>query len=222
MRLTIGTELRARALLFDMDGTLIDSRESVEKVWQDWCLRNDVDWNYVQPRLHGVRLRDSVRRFAPPGADVDAITKELYEIELRTLDGIVALPGSKELLASLPAERWTIVTSADHELARVRLAAAGIEPPPRMVGGEDVIRGKPDPQGYLEGARRLDAEPAQSLVFEDALAGIEAGRAAGARVLALATDHEHDLPDGVDWLPDLSALRYQGEDEQGLRLVVVA
>jgi sugar-phosphatase len=222
MRLDTGTELRARALLFDMDGTLIDSRRAVEEVWQAWCARYGVDWDYVKPRLHGVRLRDSVRRFAPPGLDLEAVTEDLYRTELVKTDGIVPIPGAPELLASLPAERWTIVTSADRELAEVRLRAAGLAVPPRMVSGEEVVNGKPDPQGYIEGARRQGCAPQDTLVFEDALAGIQAGRAAGARVLALATDHEHDMPEDVDWIPDLRALRYAGEDADGLRLVVVA
>lgn len=222
MRLTVGTELLAQALLFDMDGTLIDSRVNVERIWQAWCDAHKVDFSQVLPHLHGVRLADSVRRFTPAGYDVEQEIATLYRLELEHTDGIVPINGAKALLAALPPERWTIVTSADQELARVRLDAAGIPVPRRMVGGDDVTRGKPDPQGYLEGARRLNSQPAQTLVFEDAAAGIAAGRAAGARVIALATGHADEIPEGVEWIPDLSALQVAGHDEAGVRLRVVA
>ncbi|MHC1479687.1 HAD-IA family hydrolase [Frateuria aurantia] len=212
MRLAIGTIISTRGLLFDMDGTLIDSRIAVEHIWEAWCRRHGVDWHYVKSHLHGLRLRDSVRRFAPEGVDVVAETDFLYREELRNTDGIVPIPGAIELLASLPPESWTIVTSADKELARARLGAAGVGEPPLLVGGDDVHRGKPDPQGYIEGARRLGVEPGETLVFEDAAAGIEAGRAAGARVIAVATDHPEQIPDDIEWVPDLSALLFDGHD----------
>lgn len=222
MRLAVGTELHAQALLFDMDGTLIDSRLMVEHLWKAWCQARGVDFDYVLPRLHGVRLADSVRQFTPAGYDVEREIRSMYELELRSTDGIVPISGARELLATLPAERWTIVTSADHALAHARLAVTGIAPPPRMVGGDDVINGKPDPECYLEGARRMGCAPAQTLVFEDARAGIAAGRAAGARVIGLATGHPGEIPDGVEWLPDLSALRFVDCGPDGVRLRVVA
>ncbi|AFC85294.1 HAD-IA family hydrolase [Frateuria aurantia] len=212
MRLSIGTIIPAKGLLFDMDGTLIDSRIAVEHIWQDWCRRHGVDWSYVKANLHGLRLRDSVRRFAPEGVDVVAETDFLYREELTHTDGIVPIPGAIDLLASLPATHWTIVTSADKELARARLGAAGVGEPPLLVGGDDVHHGKPDPQGYIEGARRLGVAPAETLVFEDAAAGIAAGRAAGARVIAVATDHPEEIPADIEWVPDLSALVLDSHD----------
>jgi sugar-phosphatase len=222
MRLAVGTELVAQALLFDMDGTLIDSRLMVEVVWRQWCEAHDVDFDSVLPQLHGVRLADSVRQFTPPGYDVEQEIRTLYDIELHTTDGIVPIRGALDLLASLPADRWTIVTSADQELARTRLAVTGIVPPPKMVGGDDVKEGKPHPAGYLEGARRMGVSAAQTLVFEDAIAGIRAGQAAGARVIAIASGHPGEIPDGVEWIPDMSVLRFVEESADGVRLRVVA
>jgi sugar-phosphatase len=222
MRLAVGTELHAQALLFDMDGTLIDSRLMVERLWKSWCEAHGVDFDYVLPRLHGVRLADSVRQFTPAGYDVAQEIRSMYDLELRCIDGIVPINGARELLATLPAERWTIVTSADHELARARLAVTHITPPPNMVGGDDVANGKPDPECYLEGARRMGCAPAHTLVFEDARAGILAGQAAGARVIGLATGHPGEIPEGVEWLPDLSALRFVDSGPDGVRLRVVA
>lgn len=222
MRLAVGTELVAQALLFDMDGTLIDSRIMVETLWKEWCDAHGVDFDWVLPQLHGVRLADSVRHFTPAGYDVELEIRTMYDIELRSTDGIVPIKGALELLASLPEDRWTIVTSADQELARARLAVTGIVPPPKMVGGDDVKEGKPHPAGYLEGARRLGCAPEKTLVFEDAVAGIRAGQAAGARVIALATGHPGEIPEGVEWIPDMSALRFVGVDADGVHLRVVA
>lgn len=222
MRLAVGSELVAQCLLFDMDGTLIDSRAGVEALWKAWCEAHGVDFAHVLPLLHGVRLADSVRRFTPAGYDVEQEIRSMYQAELDDTSGVVVLDGSRELLAALPAHRWTIVTSADQELARARLRAAQVPAPETMVGGDDVDVGKPDPQGYLEGARRLGCAIDRSLVFEDAAAGIAAGQAAGARVVALATGHDGEIPEGVDWIPDLSVLRVIDSAADEVRLRVVA
>ncbi len=221
MRLESGTVIEASALLFDMDGTLIDSRVVVEKIWKRWCDENGIDWHYVLPRLHGVRMLDSVKMFAKPGMDIDAVFQRLYREEVEDLDGIVQIPGAHALLASLPPSAWTIVTSADTVLAKARLGAAGIVPPPLMVTGEIVTNGKPDPEGYLLGARRMNAAPKDTLVFEDAKAGIDAGLAAGARVIAIAGDHPEEIPGNVEWITDLTALRFDGIVDGNVRLVVV-
>lgn len=222
MRLATGTELVAECLLFDMDGTLIDSRQGVEALWKTWCEAHELDFGKVIPHLHGVRLADSVRRFTPAGYDVDQEIRAMYQAELGDTSGVVALPGSVELIAALPSHRWTIVTSADQELARARLRAAKVPIPDSMVGGDDVSVGKPDPQGYVEGARRLGSAIKQSIVFEDAAAGIAAGQASGARVIALATGHKGEIPDDVDWIPDLSALCLVDAGSDHVRIRVVA
>jgi sugar-phosphatase len=221
MQLQPGTVLEAKALLFDMDGTLVESRVMVERIWKRWCDENGIDWHEVLPRLHGVRMYDSIRQFALPGMDVDAMYHRLYQEELTDLDGIVPIAGAPELLASLPPDMWTIVTSADTALATARLGASGIAVPPRMVTGEIVTLGKPHPEGYLLGANRFGVEPADTLVFEDAKAGIDAGLAAGARVLAIAGDHPEEIPDGVAWVTDLTALRFDGVHDGRVRLRAV-
>jgi sugar-phosphatase len=221
MQLEPGTVVEAKALLFDMDGTLVDSRVVVEKIWKRWCDENGVDWHYVLPRLHGVRMLDSVKMFAKPGMDIEAEYERLYREELEDVEGIVPIPGAVELLAALPAGAWTIVTSADTPLAEARLRAAGIEPPPRMVAGEMVRNGKPDPEGYLLGAARMSAAATDCVVFEDAKAGIDAGLAAGARVIAIADDHPGEVPANVERIRDLTALRFDGMSGGKVRLAVV-
>lgn len=220
MRLEPGTIIEARGLLFDMDGTLVDSRVVVEKIWKNWCDENGIDWHYVLPRLHGVRMIDSLKMFAPAGTDIDAAFERLHTAEVEDLDGVVPIPGAPELLAALPAQAWTIVTSADTVLAEARLGAAGIVPPPLMVTGEIVAEGKPHPEGYLLGAERLRVDPKDTLVFEDAKAGIDAGLAAGARVVAIAGDHPEEIPANVEWVTDLTALRVDGFADGVVRLIV--
>jgi len=221
MRLEPGTIIEARGLLFDMDGTLVDSRVVVEKIWKDWCDENSIDWHYVLPRLHGVRMIDSLKMFARPDTDIDAAFERLHTAEVEDLDGVVPIPGAPELLAALPSQAWTIVTSADTVLAEARLGAAGIVPPPLMVTGEIVAEGKPHPEGYLLGAQRLGVDPRDTLVFEDAKAGIDAGLAAGARVIAIAGDRPEDIPGNVEWVTDLTSLRVEGFAHGVVRLVVI-
>ena len=221
MRLKVGDTLIAQALLFDMDGTLIDSRPGVERLWSQWAAEHDVDISTILPHLHGVRLADSVRRFTPSGYDAEHEIRAMYQAELNDVDGVIALDGTLDLLAALPPERWTIVTSADQELALARLGAAHIAAPPHMIGGDDVAVGKPDPQGYIDAATRLGYAPQQTLVFEDAPAGISAGRAAGARVIGIASGDPADFPDDLEWVPNLASLQLESVDKAGVHLRVI-
>jgi mannitol-1-/sugar-/sorbitol-6-phosphatase len=197
--------LTARAILFDMDGTLVDSTAIVERVWTEFAGRYGLDIAEILRTSHGVQALDTVRRFAPEGADVHALAAELGHMELTETDGIVAVPGALQLLESLPADAVALVTSASRELATVRMAAAGVELPAAMVTSEDVSRGKPHPEGYLLGASLLRADPAEAVVFEDAPAGIAAGVAAGIRTVAVGPN-TGELPDGVLHIPDYTAV----------------
>lgn len=195
--------LTARAVLFDMDGTLVDSTSIVEQVWGDLSARYGLDYAEILRTSHGVQAIDTVRRFAPAGSDVEAITAELGRMELAETRGIVAVPGATELLASLPAESVALVTSAFQGLAEVRMAAAGLAMPAATVFAADVTRGKPDPEGYLRAAALLGVDPADAVVFEDAPAGIAAGLAAGIRTVAVGPN-TGPLPEGVVHIADYS------------------
>ncbi|PZU48086.1 MAG: phosphatase [Arsenicicoccus sp.] len=172
------------AVLFDNDGTLADSRGPVERSWRAWAREHDVEFESFG-NFHGVTSRGIVQRVAPH-LDADAATSRIDRLELEDLDGIVALPGAVDALAATDA-RAAIVTSAGRELARLRLDAAGLALPAVVVTADDITSGKPDPEPYLTGASRLDADPARCLVVEDAVAGLQAGRAAGAATLAVLT-----------------------------------
>jgi len=214
-RLQPGTEIRVKAILFDNDGTLVDSTPAVERVWARWADKHGVDLHELIKVSHGVRAIDTMRKFTPEGTDLQVEVDWLTDAEMRETEGVVAVPGARELVASLPADRWGVVTSGTVPLASMRLSLGGLPvPPPVFITAELVREGKPDPACYALGIERLGFKPEETLVVEDAPAGIESGRRAGARVLALATTYDHNRL-VADWLPDLSTLRYEGMDAEG-------
>jgi len=211
MQLLTGTTFDVDAVLLDMDGTLVDSTAVVVRLWRTWAARHGVDPEAILAVSHGRRGDDVLAEFAPAGVDQEAELKWLAARALVERDGIVAFPGAAALLAALPADRIAVVTSADRELTAARMQAAALSVPRILVGADDVARGKPDPEGYQRAASLLGVDPARCLVVEDASAGLEAGRAAGARVIAVATTLSRDVLEVWDWIPDLAALRI-GDD----------
>ena len=201
------------AFLFDMDGTLITSIASAERVWTEWALRHGIDVASFLPTIHGMRSADTIRSVNLPGIDVGAEAASIEAAEIADTEGVDVIPGIAAFLAALPPDRWAIVTSASLELARARLGAAGIALPPVTITAEDVTRGKPDPQGYRLAAERLGVDPADCLVFEDAPAGFAAGEAAGADVLAITATHSHPLDDGRPSIPDYRGLKVSLSEE---------
>lgn len=181
------------ALLFDMDGTLLSSITAAERVWGSWARRHKLDVDAFLPTVHGVRAADTIRRQNLAGIDFDAELDWITRGEIEDTEGVHAIGGVMGFLASLPPDRWAIVTSASLDLALSRLAAAGITPPAVLVTAEDVRIGKPSPEGFVLAARRLGVEPADCLVFEDAPAGIEAAVASGGDVMVVTATHQHGL-----------------------------
>jgi len=177
--------LRCQCVLFDMDGTLLDSRAPMHRAYTEWAHRYGLDPAQVVREAQGRRTIDTLRTLAPAGVDVEAETLALMQREYDDIEGIVEIPGAGELLRALPADRWAVATSADRALARKRLAAAGLPAPQLLVSAEDVARGKPAPDGFEFAARRMHSDARAAVVFEDAPAGIEAGIAAGAKVVAV-------------------------------------
>jgi sugar-phosphatase len=181
------------AFLFDMDGTLLNSIAATERVWGRWALKHGLDVATFLPTMHGVRGIDTITRLGLPGVDPVAEAKEVEQGEMEDIDGILPIPGAIAFLNALPAGRWGIVTSAPVALARRRLAAAGIPLPQVIVTAEDVTKGKPAPDGYILGAKRLGFASADCLVFEDVPAGILAGEGAGAHVAVITATHHHPI-----------------------------
>lgn len=189
----------AKAILFDMDGVLIDSAAAVERVWRRWALAHRLDPDVVIEQAHGRRSLETIRAVAPHmNAERENLKVEQMEIEDK--EGVTALPGAAELLRSLPAERFAIVTSATRPLAIARLGYAGLPVPRHLVSADDVQLGKPSPEPYLKGAALLHISAADCLVFEDTPAGIVSAHAAGMRVIALGNTypaHELQAADGL-------------------------
>ena len=175
-------------LLFDLDGTLVDSRAVVERHWRRLCERLGLDFAEVLEVLHGVRSADVIRAFAPD-ADVEAEAASLDAAEEADTAGLKVVRGAPELLAGLPSGSWAVVTSGHRTLAQGRLRAVGLPVPEIMVCGDEVAQGKPDPEGYLTAAKLLGAAPAACVVVEDAPAGVQAALAAGMRVIGITTTH---------------------------------
>jgi mannitol-1-/sugar-/sorbitol-6-phosphatase len=217
--------INCSALLFDLDGVLIDSTPAVARVWHRWAVEHGLDPETVVRMAHGRPSRTTIRELLL-NADID-INREDREVERREmedLDGVVLLPGARQLLNTLPPERWTIATSCTRPLAEVRLRAAGLPIPKAMITSSDVRIGKPDPEPYLKAAAKLGFAASDCIVVEDAPAGVCAGKAAAARVIAfLTTMIRRDLEDsGADWIvqncADIAASYNDGELQLRLSL----
>jgi sugar-phosphatase len=195
-------EISCDGLLFDLDGVLVDSTPAVARVWTKWALAKGFDDPDEIVRLaHGRPSIDTVRDLLPD-ADFEFENEVILRGEIEDTEGVVPLPGVRELLNSLPPDRWAIVTSCARPLAEVRLKTAGLPIPAKLQTSDDIRRGKPDPEPYLKGAALLSLPPNRCVVFEDAPAGIRSGKAAGALVIALpTTSPEAELADaGADWV----------------------
>jgi mannitol-1-/sugar-/sorbitol-6-phosphatase len=197
------TRIRCRGVLFDLDGVLVDSTPAVARVWAGWAREHGFEPDEVVKKAHGRPSIATIRELLPD-ADHAEEDREVERREIADVEGVVPLPGAKELLQALPVECWAIVTSCTRALARVRIAAAGLPEPKHLVTATDVRHGKPDPEPYLKGAQLLGVPASDCLVVEDAPAGIRAGKAAGAHVLALRTTaSEAELRQaGADWIAD--------------------
>lgn len=205
------------AVLFDLDGVLIDSTPAVARVWGKWAERHGFNPQEVIRRAHGRPSMTTIREYLPTG-DHDAENRAVERAEIEDVHDIVALPGARELLESLPSDRWTIVTSGTRALAEVRIRAAQLQVPKVIVTASDITNGKPHPEPYLKGASLLNFPPAKCVVVEDAPAGIRAGKASGARVIAVTTTSGpaelHEA--GADWIvrgcQDIHVQSYTGRE----------
>jgi sugar-phosphatase len=217
------TGISCAALLFDMDGVLVDSTPAVARVWARWAARHGFDATEVVHRAHGRPSITTVREYLPNG-DQLAESKEIERDEMTDLEGIVPLPGALELLSMLPRGRWTIVTSCSRRLAEVRLKTSGLPQPEVFVTSSDIQDGKPAPDPYLKGAAVLGFAARDCVVVEDATAGVRSGKAAGARVIALRTTMaERELREaGADWVVrDCAAISLGTPETQDERLSLV-
>jgi mannitol-1-/sugar-/sorbitol-6-phosphatase len=207
----------AAGFLFDMDGTLVDSSRAVVRIWGRFAERHGLDIAALLPIVHGVRAIDTVRRLALPGVDPAREAAILEQEEIEDVADVAPIAGAAAFLAALPAERWTIVTSASRALAQARLGAAGLPIPETMVTGEEVQAGKPAPDCFLLGAKRLGFAPPDCVAFEDSPAGILSVIASGADLVVIAPAKEHESHAGRLAISDYGQLELTIEPDR-LRL----
>jgi len=207
------------AFLFDMDGTILTSIKAAERVWGDWAAAHGLDVAAFLPTIHGKRTEETIRKLALPGVDPVAEAARITLAEIEDVAGIEAIRGAAAFLASLPPQRWAIVTSAPRRLAEARIAAAGLPLPQVLVAAEDVERGKPAPDPFLLGARRLGVAPQDCLVFEDTLAGLQSAASAGMASVVVTVTHAHPLETEVVAVLDYEDLRAVATPDGRLRLL---
>lgn len=196
------TRIRCSAVLFDMDGVLVDSTPAVARVWTLWARQHGLPPEEVVRRAHGRPSLATIRELLPSAQDHEAENREVERLEIEDIADVVALPGAQRLLQDIPQSRWAVVTSATRALAEVRLRAAGLPMPNHLVTASDLQRGKPFPDPYLKGAALLGIPPGDCLVAEDAATGVRSAKTAGARVLGLSTtsDAQELRVAGADWI----------------------
>lgn len=193
------------AVLFDMDGTIVDSRYIVERMWRIWATEHGISVDDALSVAHGRRTLETMQLLAPHLATPEEAAR-LDALEAEQEGGEIAIPGALDLLSTLPRDRWAVVTSAPHQLAWRRIVGVGLPGPQVLVGADDVAEGKPSPLGYLQAAERLGVDARRCVVLEDTPAGVEAGRAAGAKVIGLLTTYS-TLPPCDAVVSDLRAVR---------------
>lgn len=203
-------KFHAKGLLFDNDGVLVDSHHAAAVAWATWASEYAPEFNWDVPENAGVRAEDKVRRLVAPQLFEQA-NDRINQLEQDSAGETVALGGAVTLLHSLPADTWTVCTSANPNLGRARLEAAGLPVPPQLVTAADVAAGKPAPDPYLLGAQRLGLEPSDCVVFEDAAAGVQAGIAAGVGLVVGVSEKALDT-DADIVVRDLSGITFDGDE----------
>jgi sugar-phosphatase len=206
--------ISVRGILFDMDGVLISSTAADERCWLRWAKYHKMEGAFSLQSTHGRRALDTLYAIRP---DLDPVTEQrrLEDYDAEDHSGLIILPGVEKLLASLPANRWTIVTSATVRLLEGRLDFAGLPMPTVLVSADKVANGKPHPEPYLTGAKLLGLPSADCLVIEDSPAGVASGKAAGCKVLAVLSSHAEAELSGADWFVD--SLEQVSAEEQSDR-----
>ncbi len=210
-------DVHADAVLFDMDGTLVDSMALVDKMWTVFAREQELDPSDVIAFAQGVPSIDTLRHFVSSGSEVERWFARIARWEHEHFDEVVPIPGAGNVLRSLPDDAWAVVTSAVRAAALARFDAVGFPSPRVLIAADDVTRGKPDPEGYLAAAHALGVDASRCVVFEDTVAGIRAARVAGAQPVVIG-GVQHDSMHGLPRLADWRAVRLEQGRDARLRL----
>jgi sugar-phosphatase len=208
------------AILFDLDGVLIDSTVCITRHWQQWAAHHNLDLDRVMEFAHGIRTIETIRLVAPH-LPAEEETKRFTAIEVVDTEGVVAIDGAFRLLGLIPPGSYAIVTSGSRELAQARLRHAGLPIPDVLVTADDVVQGKPSPEPYLLAVKRLGMAAKRCVVIEDAPAGVEAAYTAGIPVIAITTTHSREkLLKANAIIETLHALSVTSESGKSTRLLI--
>jgi sugar-phosphatase len=206
-------DFECKAILFDLDGVLVDSTRSVDRFWRLWAKDNGLDPDMAVDVAHGRRTIETLRILVPHlDAETEAVRME--KLEAHSTAGVTVMPGAADLVNSLPRDRWCVVTSGTRYLATRRLVAGHLPVPDILVTADDVKAGKPHPEPYLKGAQLLGVDRDKCLVIEDAPAGIQAAHAAGMKVIGLASTYgREELSKADAIISTLADLKVRVDDE---------
>lgn len=182
----IMTEIICKAVLFDLDGTLVDSGACIEDLWREWAEKNHIDVNYVHSIIHGRTIEETLSKISPYFSNEKCV-EEIKSLAIEKLSKVAPVPGAVRFLSSLPLELFAVVTSGAKKVALPGIYGAGLPVPDCIITAEDVSESKPSPEPYLLAAERLNKRPEDCLVFEDADAGITSALAAGMRVVVVGS-----------------------------------
>ncbi|MEU1312332.1 HAD-IA family hydrolase [Streptomyces cinnamoneus] len=212
------TTLTARALLLDMDGTIVNSDAVVERCWRRWAEEHGLDADEAMKIVHGRQGYATMAVLLPdrPMELNHEDNRRMLAAETADMDGVVPVPGAPAFMAALASLPHALVTSADGPLSRARMTAAGLPMPAVRITAESVSASKPDPEGFLKGAAELGFAPEECIVFEDSEAGIAAGRAAGMRVVGVGPRAAAHGPDVT--VADLTQVRVETDGDGGITL----
>lgn len=200
------------AVLLDMDGTILNSIRTAERIWGNWAAVHGLDVEAFLKTIHGVQSVETIRRLALPGVDPLVEAARITQAEIDDVEGIEAIAGCAAFLSSLPSTKWAVVTSAPRALAQRRIAAAGLPDPPVLIAAEDVELGKPAPDCFHLAASYLGTSAERCLVLEDSAAGVLAAERAGALVLLITATHTHPSDTCHDAIRDYHELIMEPAD----------